>query len=653
MAGRQIKREISYKHTLSELSVNRKDPCEVVRELISNSYDAGATQIKIYTLLQYDGFIFFDNGTGISQVRGKNDISPMDAFFSIGYSTKVKGGSVGYKCQGSKLCFACSKFALLTRCEDSQDNAWDYVDIDNPKQNLPRTSYTVEPKSEHDPFAVIEFLLDQPDARTAPILNDLKDLFSQFSHGTLIFVKGLEVEDFSKYYGTDDSYPYIYEYIKHYTKHGDVSILDAESTMFKLQDEEAFKNSSPSYSQECCLDIWDYDRAELKTIKQGYPYVGTRKTKPGLDSISSPSNLKYLRAGRFSARKAKTFKFEGRTYCLAFAVDGTRAALDFYEALGRQGSTRSGITLSSQQGTFLCSEGIKICDYNQIFLNEAFDSAKFSVLSDPKAQRHFVFMINGSFDLVTNRTSLTTQSEKVLQNPRFLKEIDSFVSSFYHTDNVFRELVDSLNNQINSAKIEIQVKKFRDSKNDLRERPYFYVKNIDILKDKRFYEPASGEEHGVGALYTVFAHFVPDDSPYKKFWLRPLNFAGQGLDSMAEEKPNSTKSLKGLEYKYKFSIGQTFNHPLIITDQIVCWESDFSSDEGNGDVLEVKDESGAKGIINTQAGDMQGIGFEITDIDAPDGNCHESKVIRVVNLKYLLKQTFNCQWRIGFSSSIF
>ncbi|WP_159790791.1 ATP-binding protein [Sodalinema gerasimenkoae] len=650
MAGRQIKRQISYKHTLSELSVNRKDPCEVVRELISNSYDAGATQIKIYTLLQYHGFIFFDNGTGISQVRVKNDISPMDAFFSIGYSTKVKGGSVGYKCQGSKLCFACSKFALLTRCEDSQDNAWDYVDIDNPKQNLPRESYTVEPKSEHDPFAVLEFLLDQPDARTAPILNDLKDLFSQFSHGTLIFVKGLEVEDFSKYYGTDSKYPYIYEYIKHYTKHGDVTRLNAESTSFQVKDEEAFKNSY--YSKDCSLCIWDYDRAELKEIKQGYPYVAIKKTKtktgPSSDSISLPSQLKYLRSLRCSLRKAKTFRFEGQTYCLAFAVDGTRTALDFYEALGRQGSSRSGITLSSQQGTFLCSEGIKICEYNQLFLNEVFDLVKFSVLSDPKAQRHFVFMINGSFDLVTNRTSLTTESEKVVQSTRFLKEIESFVSNFYQTDNVFRDLVDRLNGEINSAKIEIQVKKFRESKDNLCKRHYFYVENIDILKDKRFYEPASGEEHGVGALYTVFANLVPDDSPYKKFWLRPLNFAAQGLDSIAEEKPNSTKSLKGLEYKYKFSIDEIFNHPLIITDQIVCWEVDLGSDKGDGDVLEVKDESGAKGVINLQAGDMQDIGFEIKDIDEPDGNYHGSKVIRVVNLKSLLLQTFNCQWRSGF-----
>lgn len=61
--------EIDYKHVLSELSVNRKDPCEVIRELISNSYDAKASNIKIYPLFQYEGFIFFDNGTGLSETE--------------------------------------------------------------------------------------------------------------------------------------------------------------------------------------------------------------------------------------------------------------------------------------------------------------------------------------------------------------------------------------------------------------------------------------------------------------------------------------------------------------------------------------------------------------------------------------------------------
>ena len=100
---------ISYNHILSELSVNSQDPCEVIRELISNSYDAKASQIQIYPLIKENGFIFFDDGIGLNETEETNGITPYRAFFSIGKSTKVQGDYIGYKCQGSKLCFASKK----------------------------------------------------------------------------------------------------------------------------------------------------------------------------------------------------------------------------------------------------------------------------------------------------------------------------------------------------------------------------------------------------------------------------------------------------------------------------------------------------------------------------------------------------------------
>lgn len=75
---RLLKPKINYPHVLYELSVNSKYPCEVIRELISNSYDASATELRYYPLLQHDlqGFAFFDNGTGMSDTDDANGISP-------------------------------------------------------------------------------------------------------------------------------------------------------------------------------------------------------------------------------------------------------------------------------------------------------------------------------------------------------------------------------------------------------------------------------------------------------------------------------------------------------------------------------------------------------------------------------------------------
>jgi len=206
--NRIISCRVSYKHILRELSVNRKDPCEVIRELISNSYDALASVIEIYPLLQYDGFIFIDNGTGISSEEEVNGVTPMDAFFSIGLSTKTLGNSIGYKCQGSKLCFASQKFALITRCQEDNESCWRSVIIDNPKDTLDSEQHNITDQDDTKPWLTLRKLLPQPDARTVAIIQHLDETYfkSNLKTGTIIIVIGLEVDNFSSYYGTDKEY---------------------------------------------------------------------------------------------------------------------------------------------------------------------------------------------------------------------------------------------------------------------------------------------------------------------------------------------------------------------------------------------------------------------------------------------------------------
>ncbi len=188
--------EISYTHILSELSVNRKDPCEVIRELISNSYDAEASRIEIYPLLQpqYEGFIYFDNGIGLSEKEEINGITPYKAFFSIGKSTKIQGKSIGYKCQGSKLCFASQKFTLITRSEDEKN--WRSISIDNPKSKL-KQDYNIESQKDLSPWETVKNLFIQPNIKTTNILEKLNEDFfvNQFTKGAMIIVHNLEVEN--------------------------------------------------------------------------------------------------------------------------------------------------------------------------------------------------------------------------------------------------------------------------------------------------------------------------------------------------------------------------------------------------------------------------------------------------------------------------
>ncbi len=629
--------EIDYKRVLSELSVNRKDPCEVIRELISNSYDAQASKIEIYPLLQYQGFIFFDDGTGLSEIEIINDITPYRAFFSIGISTKIPGESIGYKCQGSKLCFASKKITLITRCHNEE--SWRSISIDNPKDNL-SPEYDIQSNLDKTPWQTLKDLFSTPRKQTIVILEELNKNFflKRFLQGTMIIIQGLEVQNFSDFYESeeikDKKWSYLKHYIRYNTRHGDMRILQSNETDFPASKERIFKES-PGYNEECELYLWTKDTC--KKIEAGYPYLH----KPNdieKSLISSPAKVSRLNDGRFSARGATSFTFEGITYCLTLAIDGNRRALDKYEELDRQRSKKSGIRLTDQRGIFICSDGVKICPYNDIW--EHSKLAEYAVLGTSGGKLHYIFMINGTFDLVTNRTSLTEAALKTLNNDSFIENIKQFLDNSKYNLECFRELIDRLNKETQDIKLDIYTRKLNTLKQSILDRYRFIVNDIEHLKGQWFVEPGTGEEYSVGILYTMFAHFVTIDSSYSHVWLRPRTFSSMGIDSIAVqigENSLSEKVHKALEYKYIFSPNDEFNHPLILTDQIVCWDMPTGKE---GELI--KDSYNFYGEISFTE-ELDEIGYEIAKINSHEGEPYAGKV-KVISLKNLLKKTFDCQW---------
>ncbi|QSJ19423.1 ATP-binding protein [Nostoc sp. UHCC 0702] len=630
--------DISYTHVMTELSVNRKDPCEVIRELISNSYDAQASIIQIYPLLQYQGFIFFDDGTGLSETQVINEITPYRAFFSIGKSTKIPGDFIGYKCQGSKLCFASKKFTLITRCIDDQH--WRSISIDNPKDNL-NPKYNIQSNSDNTPWLSLKNLFNRPNKQTVAILDYLSEDFflKTFSHGAMIIVQGLEVEKFSDFYNSEEDRIIKWSYLKHYirfnTRYGDMRILRPSETDFPASKAVSFKHS-PRYNDQCELYLWTKEKKvdALNKINPGYPYL----EKPNDLVISSPAEVSSLSAGRFSARGAATFTFEGITYCLTLAIDGNRRAHEKYEELDRKGKKKSGIRLTDQRGIFICSEGVKVCRYNEIF-----DHGKlvdYAVLGTSNAQSHYIFMINGSFDVVTNRNSLTEAAIKILNNDSFIDKIKQFFDLAKRDVKVFSELIDRLNKESQDVKLEIYTKKLNILKQGIQDRPRFIVNDIEQLKGKWIVEPGIGEEYSVGTLYTMFAHLVSTSSQYANFWLLPRTFSSMGIDSVAVsigEKSLAGHVHKALEYKYIFSWNDEFNHPLILTEHIVCWNMPNGE---NGD--KISDSYNYFGEISLSQ-ELDGLGYEIINIQSREGDYHGGKV-KVISLKNLLNKTFTCQW---------
>ncbi len=637
---------ISYNHILSELSVNRKDPCEVIRELISNSYDAEASQIQIYPLLQEKGFIFFDDGIGLSETEEIYGITPYCAFFSIGKSTKVQGESIGYKCQGSKLCFASKKITIITKCSD--ELWWRYKSIDNPQKNI-NESFDISSEFEHKPWDTLSQLFPTAKAQTKNILKKLnQDFFTtKFNHqGTMIIVEGLEVQDFSSFYSSDDYGENKWSYLKHYirfnTRHGDMRILRPDDTGFAKRRAVSFRETI-GYNDECKLFLWSMiknkktkrNEYKLEEIRPGYPYL----PKPdATEKIKTPTQVSSLDHGNFSGRYCSIFSYQETIYCITLAIDGNRRALNKYPELGRKGYSKSGIKLVDQRGTFISSEGVKICAYNKIFEHPLLED--YSILGDAKVKPHYILIINGSFNVVTNRNSLTDDSKQILKDDSFLEHIKKFLDEAQRQVSVFRELIERLNKENQEAKLEAYTQRLDKLKKDIKNRTRFKVNNIEQLKDKWIIQPEIGEEHWVGALYTMFSHLVTVNLPYAELWVRPRTFCGVGLDSIAV--PLDENSLKetvhtGLEYKYTFSSTDEYNHPFIVTNFIVCWDMSIPEERE-----QIQDAYGYFGYVSLTE-ELNDIGYEIVDIQSQTGEIHNQD-IKVISLKKLLDKTFDCEW---------
>jgi hypothetical protein len=177
-------------------------------------------------------------------------------------------------------------------------------------------------------------------------------------------------------------------------------------------------------------------------------------------------------------------------------------------------------------------------------------------------------------------------------------------------------------------------------KQSISERTRFTVHNIKHLEGQSFVEPGAGEEYSVGILYAMFAHFVTLDSPFSHLWLRPRTFSSMGIDSIAVEigeKSLNEKVHKTVEYKYKFSSTDEFNHPLILTDHIVCWDMVLEEKD-----VPIRDSYKFYGKVSLTE-ELNGIGYEIAGICNDDGVDYPGTV-KVISLKNLLAKTFDCEW---------
>ena len=125
-----------------EIASDFEDPLEVIREALSNSYDANATEVDIKIEQDEEGrntLIIEDDGEGM-------DEGDLSSFFDLGNSKK--NNAIGYKGHGTKIYYKSDKVRVetvkdSTYIESVMDQPWSKLN----NRELPR--YTLE-ESETD-----------------------------------------------------------------------------------------------------------------------------------------------------------------------------------------------------------------------------------------------------------------------------------------------------------------------------------------------------------------------------------------------------------------------------------------------------------------------------------------------------------------------
>jgi hypothetical protein len=272
--------------------------------------------------------------------------------------------------------------------------------------------------------------------------------------------------------------------------------------------------------------------------------------------------------------------------------------------------------------------GIKVCRYNEIFQRPELE--KYSILGDSESSSHYLLIIDGPFDLVTNRNTVSKSAAGIFEDNGFINEIKKFLDDAMHNEKTFYELVGRLNREQREAKLNQQIEILDNTKNNLQHRERFRIPTS--IGEELYVSPLPGEEYLVGVLYASLRDKIPIGNNYEEYWRKIFTFSTLGIDSIGSKEPTSIaqNNLISVEYKYEFSNSGPFNHALCIVDLIVAWNVKLNA----GDTI--FDDYNCFGVIRIKE---EGI-YEIFGIEDNNGSTFQGHTVTVINLKNLIKKTW-------------
>lgn len=563
-----LQRRYDHKNLARELSSNRTDALEILREALANAKDHGAKRVFIRSwrdpATTRISLLIVDDGDGLDDGR-------FESFMGIG-ATDKRGGppgrKIGHKGHGTKLFLECRRLTVASRAGD--ESSWRYTTATDPLQH-DHPTFDVEPLSpEHPAFA------------------DLRELGLLGHTGTLIRMEQLECPDA----GTLLRRRAIESYLDWFTVQADIRaglfdrradfhaaikerdgalftlLLDHETPLrpldvrLRINGEAAYTNISATGP---FLAAWRLDEGPLAAF--GHRFADTNLSQAGkVRGLVDDSSAIRLTG-------AEGWHSDDGIAIVAHVEGNARQRLTYDEA---KAAHKPVYTFEERWGLWLCKDFVPIAQHNAL-LSRALSASAPKVGYEFKKLRNWkVFVNDPTLQLTANRTAVAN----VAQREQEIVEALTRLLTEAVKGHAFREWIRKLQDAKSARSKEHEVadaderrdeiKKWLNRKRRTEINPFAATGLSPYPKGYGLTMPEPESEQELVLLYGILTgrYRVP---------LEVMSYqAHKGIDAigLCHDRALFAGTIARIEFKLAIEAKLPIDHYFAAIDVLICWRVD-------------------------------------------------------------------------------
>lgn len=513
-----------------EIAFDFANPLDLIREAISNAFDAGADHIRlVFDVIKDCGDDVFrifiqDNGSGM-------DREGLQSFFDLGNSTRrqlkqdnADSNFIGEKGHGTKIYFNCDKLIVETLKNGTLYRAT----MEKPKR-----------------------LLYSRKIPTVKIEQQLSD--DKAEHFTKITILGYNSNKRELF-----THERLRDYIIWFTKMGSVEkefgILSNVNVKLELKGLNYKKGLN--HPEE--YDVIDFGHefaqpttniAELKETKKG--------RAPRFYCKRFPKEKHY----HGYLENSPEIEFDA-----VFYIEGDSAKREYNKMLRGKGINLAELpagayTVQERYGLWICKDYIPIQKKNEWISKKGNEYTKFHAFINCQALK-----------LTANRGSIENTPTAIIEDLK--KVVEKYYDEIINSDE-FEEMA-SL--EAASAEYTTREKEEKDYNKRIKKINETEIAYFDGLK---LIQPQ--QENGTYSMFLLLSQKCPDLFPFE---IVDYN-THSGIDVIAKTRDKNSSIRERLRYvEFKNILEQQFNHSFENLYAIVCWDIDYSKDDTIEDITD-------------------------------------------------------------------